>query len=1135
LTRSESEGAVDRLVAEQAALRRVAMFVARESSPQEVFGMVTEEAARVLGTVASAMLRFEPDETATLVAQSNTPWAPPPLGTRFELSGENVVTEVFRTGQPARADDWTSATGPVAAMADVLGVRSCVATPIRVGGRVWGALLAATDEADPLPPDTEVRILEFTELVATAIANAEARDEVATLAAEQSALLRVATLVAQGAPAGDIFSAVSDEVADLLGTTMAAINRFDPAEPAIIIVGAAEKTRARVPIGLRLELDDALVATQVYRTGRPAYVGPPATTSPSTPAAEFLGLIHRVSSVASPIFADGRLWGAIVVTSETELLPLDAQDRLEKFTNLVTTAIGNAETRAELTASRARIVAASDDARLRIERDLHDGAQQRLVSLGLELRTAAEGVPAELPELDARLGRVADEIDGVIDDLREMSRGIHPAVLSGSGLGPAIEMLAVRSTVPVKLDVESPGRFAPQVEVAAYYAVSEALTNTAKHANASQARVVAKALQDRLVVSIDDDGDGGAELREGSGLAGLRDRVEALGGFLRLSSPPSLGTTVAVELPLGSAALGTGGAGIDGDFSELVIGTDTSEAREAVLQQLLDEQAALRRVATLVARGARPGEIFAAVTNEVGDLFDSHQSAVMRFDTDAAAIEIVGVSEAIDDVAPIGTRWELHDSLASAHVFDTGRPARIDRADASLTDGPAAETTARLNLQSTVAVPIVVDGRLWGTVSVSSSGKQLAPDTDKRLEKFTELVATAIANANSRVALGGLAAEQAALRRIATLVADGSTTEELGAAVVEEVVRVLGVPSAWLLRYEGSWAVGVAGFNDPASEVGAHWKLDGPSVGASVLRTGAPARIDDYSTFQGTMADAARLHGYRSIVGVPIMVGGAVWGMIGAGVKGNEVELADDAEVRLQGFTALVATAIANAAARESLARLADELAASRRRIVAASDEARRQIERNLHDGVQQELVSASVALGTLEASLPGALELAQRLASVRGDLDVALATLVEIARGIHPAILAQGGLQAALETLTARSTVPVTLTTNLRRPVPDGVEVAAYYVVSESLTNVAKYARASAAKVDASTDEGALRLVVSDNGRGGAELGRGTGLIGLQDRVEALGGSLRIESPVGGGTSLEALFPIVSGTDRTT
>jgi GAF domain-containing protein len=187
---------VARLADEQAALRRVATLVARQSSPTEVFRAVAEEVARLLGTGAVGMLRFEPDGTATLVAQSATPWDPPPLGTRFTLDGENVVASVLRTGRANRLDDWANASGAVAAMARSLGIRSSVASPIVVEGRLWGTMVAVTAQVEPLPADTESRIGEFTELVATAISNAEAWGQVSQLAEEQAALRRVATRVA---------------------------------------------------------------------------------------------------------------------------------------------------------------------------------------------------------------------------------------------------------------------------------------------------------------------------------------------------------------------------------------------------------------------------------------------------------------------------------------------------------------------------------------------------------------------------------------------------------------------------------------------------------------------------------------------------------------------------------------------------------------------------------------------------------------------------------------------------------------------------------------------------------------------------------------------------------------------------
>jgi len=206
--------------------------------------------------------------------------------------------------------------------------------------------------------------------------------------------------------------------------------------------------------------------------------------------------------------------------------------------------------REELAASRTRVVAAADQARRRIERDLHDGTQQRLVSLVLDLRAAQAAVPPELPELRAQLARVADGLTGALEDLRELSRGIHPAVLSEGGLAPALKALARRSAVPVELEVEVPARLAEPVEVAAYYVVSEALANTAKHANASVIHVRVQAGDDRLQLSVRDDGVGGATPGRGSGLVGLTDRVQALGGTITIHSPAGQGTRLQIDLPV---------------------------------------------------------------------------------------------------------------------------------------------------------------------------------------------------------------------------------------------------------------------------------------------------------------------------------------------------------------------------------------------------------------------------------------------------------------------------------------------------------------------------------------------------------------------------------------------------------
>jgi signal transduction histidine kinase len=254
--------------------------------------------------------------------------------------------------------------------------------------------------------------------------------------------------------------------------------------------------------------------------------------------------------VASPIIVEGRLWGVVNVLTSRGPFPSGTADRLAHFTELVATAVGNAESRAELAASRARIVAASDEARRRIERDLHDGTQQRLVSLGLGLRLAQSLVPAELPELATELDRAADELNGVVEDLREIARGIHPVILSQGGLGPALRTLARRAAIAVELDVAAIARLPEPIEVGAYYVVSEALTNATKHAHASVMRVSVEQRDNRLHISIRDDGVGGLDPARGSRLIDLRDRAEALGGSIEVISRPGEGTLILIQFPL---------------------------------------------------------------------------------------------------------------------------------------------------------------------------------------------------------------------------------------------------------------------------------------------------------------------------------------------------------------------------------------------------------------------------------------------------------------------------------------------------------------------------------------------------------------------------------------------------------
>jgi signal transduction histidine kinase len=365
---------------------------------------------------------------------------------------------------------------------------------------------------------------------------------------ELSALRRVATLVAESVQPAEIFSAVCKEVGQLFGADMAAVVRFEPDASALVVVGLGPSIPG-IPIGTRSELDDALASTAVYRTGRSARIDVGDWASAGGPlhaAGRRLGLS---STVASPIIVEGRLWGTVSL-SANESLALGVEQRLEEFTRLIATAIANADNRSELATSRRRIVSASDEARRRIERDLHDGTQQRLVSLGLALRAVEASVPADGNDLRSELSRIAEVLADAVEDLQEMSRGIHPAILSQGGLGPALRTLARRSAIPVELDVTTDARLPESIEVAAYFVVSEALANAAKHAQASQIRISLAAAEGRLLVSIRDDGVGGADPHRGTGLVGLTDRVEALGGSIRVNSPAGDGTRLIATLPL---------------------------------------------------------------------------------------------------------------------------------------------------------------------------------------------------------------------------------------------------------------------------------------------------------------------------------------------------------------------------------------------------------------------------------------------------------------------------------------------------------------------------------------------------------------------------------------------------------
>ncbi len=594
----------------------------------------------------------------------------------------------------------------------------------------------------------------------------------------------------------------------------------------------------------------------------------------------------------------------------------------------------------------------------------------------------------------------------------------------------------------------------------------------------------------------------------------------------RLWGTMVVSSTALEPLPKGTEARLAG-------FTELAATAISNTESQAALGRLADEQAALRRVATLVAQGAPPAELFSAVSQEVGQLFGADQSAVGRFEPDGSAIVVVGAAPDIGGL-PIGTSLELVDAMASTAVYRSGRAARVDERAWRTASGPVPESLRRMGIRSTVASPILVEGRLWGAMTVSAKREPLPPDTEERLANFTELVATAIANTESRTALGWLAEEQAALRRVATLVARGLPPTEIFAAVAEEVGRLVSIDGTRILRYEADGtATVIAGWSEsvevpPELEVGARLALEGESVSTLVFRTGQPARIDSYANAAGPLSEPLQEAGVESAAGAPIIVEGRLWGVMAAGSTKPD-PLPSGMELRLAEFTELVATAIANADSRA-------ELSASRARIVAASDEARRRIERDLHDGAQQRLVSLVLELRAAERRGPSEIEeLRGDVSHVAKEIESVLDDLREMSRGIHPAILAEGGLGPALKTLARRVPIPVEVHVRAETRLPEPIEVAAYYVASEALTNAVRYAQASVVHVSLEEQDGAFQLAIRDDGVGGADPRKGSGLIGLHDRVEAFGGSIDLSSAVGEGTLIVVEFPLQPGATMPT
>jgi PAS domain S-box-containing protein len=541
--RSEHEAI---LAAREASLRRIAARVAGGAASSEVFAAIAREVAGVLGVSLVAVWRYESDGTGTVVGG----WSEPPdlleVGSRWPLDDTVIIARVRETGRPARSDDLADVHGTVADLVQEARISSAAGAPIVVDGEVWGVMAAGGTQGERLPDRIEERLAGFTELVATTISNSASREELARLADEQAALRRVATLVAREAPPAEVFAAVAEELGRLLDAAATRLVRYEHDETATI-VGSWGRLSDEVSVGTRMPLGGVNVISLVARTWRPARIDDYAQAT--GPIAAYGRRLDARGAVGCPIVAAGRLWGAMVVSSRpTEPLPAGTEGWIEEFAELVATAIANVQARTDLAASRARVVAAADEERRRVVRDLHDGAQQRLVHTVITMKLARRALQHGDGRASALVTEAIEHAQQATAEVRELAHGILPPVLTRGGLRAGVKALASRMPVPVESNV-SVGRLPAGVEATAYFVVAEALTNVAKHARANRATVLAGIEDCTLRVRVRDDGVGGAR-PDGSGLVGLADRLAVLGGRLKVESPADGGTLVAADIPL---------------------------------------------------------------------------------------------------------------------------------------------------------------------------------------------------------------------------------------------------------------------------------------------------------------------------------------------------------------------------------------------------------------------------------------------------------------------------------------------------------------------------------------------------------------------------------------------------------
>ena len=529
----QARAELERFGEEQAALRRVAELAASGADHASVLRAIVSEVALLFDETVVSGGNFGPSGVWQRITVAIGPTGDAPASGPA-LREAALANNVLLAGRAGRIED--THLSPVEDLGDSPFLWGC-GVPIRVDGQTWGALIATAGQR-PLPASTEDRLTQFAQVAGTAVSGGLARDALSRMAREQASLRRVAELIARGAPLSEVFDAIAGEASNILGGTTAGLMRVDSNGLATVVASYLDFA----PLGTRVSVNGP------GRTG-------------SSPGALQFSLLTETSQASSsvdddvgqmmavPIIVEGQFWGGLAIKMPDGPLSIDAGNRLLEFAELAAAAVANAENKANLRASRARLVVTADETRQRLQRDVHDGAQQRLVqtvlSLKLGLDLASRGHdPVEL------MREALQTAERATVELRDIVHGILPASLSRGGLRAGIESLIDGLTVPVNLDVTAlpEQRLPADLEVAAYFIVAEALTNVVKHARAAQTRVSVAVTAGLLTIEVTDDGRGGAD-RRGSGLTGLADRVDAMNGTLVLTSPPRLGTTVRVTLP----------------------------------------------------------------------------------------------------------------------------------------------------------------------------------------------------------------------------------------------------------------------------------------------------------------------------------------------------------------------------------------------------------------------------------------------------------------------------------------------------------------------------------------------------------------------------------------------------------